>query len=339
MIRQRDTKLMKTPEHIVYVVDDDERLRDSIDDLLRACGMEVAGFGSAADYLKHEKPAIPACLILDIELPDINGLELQRRLLGAPHPPIVFITGHGDIPGTVQAMKAGAIDFLTKPFTPAQLLTAVEAALALDRQRLAAEGELKALRDHYNELSPREREVLPLVVRGLLNKQGAAELGIAEVTYQIHRGSIMKKMATRSLADLVRMAIKLGIPTEKSARTQSRIGVIDDDRNVRESLGDLLESAGYSVRLFSSAAAFCETDAVQTVACLICDICMPGMDGWALEHRMAKEQPELSIILITGDEAAWAKGASGLSQAQKRVLLKKPFDKQQLLTAVARAVA
>jgi FixJ family two-component response regulator len=193
-------------------------------------------------------------------------------------------------------------------------------------------------------------------VLGLLNKQGAASLGISEVTYQIHRSSIMRKMAARSLADLVRMAIKLGIPTENSGaslrgpspsghaegnpkRTQARIGVIDDDRRVLESLGDLLESAGYSVRLFSSAAAFFETDAVQTVACLICDICMPGMDGWALEHRMAKEQPELSIILITGDEAAWAKGARGLSQAQKRVLLKKPFDKQQLLSAVARTVA
>ncbi len=203
---------MKTPKHIVYVVDDDERVRESIDDLLQSCGIMVAAFGSAADYLRHEKPAIPACLILDIELPDINGLELQRRLLGVPHPPIVFITGHGDIPSSVRAMKAGAIDFLPKPFTPAQLLATVEAALALDRKRLAAETEVKALRDRYNVLTPREREVLPLVVLGLVNKQAAFSLGISEVTYQIHRGKIMRKMAAASVADLVRMSIKLGIP-------------------------------------------------------------------------------------------------------------------------------
>jgi len=207
---------MKTPEHIVYVVDDDERVRGSIEDLLHSCGMVVAEFGSAADYLKHEKPAIPACLILDIELPDMNGLELQRRLLGTPHPPIVFITGHGDIPSSVRAMKAGAIDFLPKPFTPAQLLASVEAALALDRERLAAATEVQDLRDRYNLLTPREREVLPLVVLGLVNKQAAFSLGISEVTYQIHRGSIMRKMEAPSLADLVRMSIKLGIPTGNS---------------------------------------------------------------------------------------------------------------------------
>jgi len=207
---------MKTPEHVVYVVDDDERVRGSIEDLLHSCGIVVTKFGSAADYLKHEKPAIPACLILDIELPDINGLELQRQLLGTRHPPIVFITGHGDIPSSVQAMKAGAIDFLPKPFTPAQLLATVEAALALDRERLAAETEVKDLRDRYDVLTPREREVLRLVVRGLVNKQAAFSLGISEVTYQIHRGSIMRKMEAPSLADLVRMSIKLGIPTGNS---------------------------------------------------------------------------------------------------------------------------
>lgn len=147
-------KRMTAPEHIVYVVDDDERIRESIDDLLCSCGMAVAGFGSAADYLKYEKPAIPSCLILDIELPDINGLELQQRLLEAPHPPIIFITGHGHVPQSVQAMKAGAVDFLPKPFAPAQLLAAVDAALALDIQRLAADADLKSVRDRYEELTP-----------------------------------------------------------------------------------------------------------------------------------------------------------------------------------------
>jgi len=205
---------MSTAEYIVYVVDDDHRVREALEDLLFACGVQVIGFGSAADYVAYDKPDWPACLILDIELPDINGLDLQRQLAGTRHPPIVFITGHGDIPSTVQAMKAGAVDFLPKPFSQQQLLAAIDVAVGLDRQRRAAEQELKTLRSRYAVLTPREKEVLPLVVRGVLNKQAAANLGISEVTVQIHRGNIMRKMTARSLSELVRMSLKLGIAAD-----------------------------------------------------------------------------------------------------------------------------
>lgn len=161
---------------------------------------------------------MPACLILDVELPDISGLELQRQIAQGDHPPIVFITGHGDIPSSVQAIKHGAVDFLTKPFGDAELMAAVGAALTRDRENRAARAELRALEERYLDLTPREREVLPLVVSGLLNKQAAAELGISEVTLQIHRRNVMQKMAAASLADLVRIAERLEIPVTHSRR-------------------------------------------------------------------------------------------------------------------------
>jgi FixJ family two-component response regulator len=199
-------------DHIVFVVDDDARVREAVAELLSSAHHEVETFGSAAEYLAFARPDLPACLVLDVELPDMNGLELQRRLDSDEHPPIVFLTGHGDVPRSVRALKAGAVDFLTKPFSDAELLGAIDAAIARDRERRHARAELSALRQRWDTLTPRERDVLPLVVRGLLNKEAAATLGISEVTLQIHRSRILHKMGAASLADLVRMAGRLGIP-------------------------------------------------------------------------------------------------------------------------------
>jgi len=171
----------------------------------------VAAFGSAAEFLESEKPDAPACLILDLELPDVSGLELQQELAAGDAPPIVFITGHGDVPSSVRAMKAGAIEFLSKPLGEGELLQAIDAAIILDREARRKRSELAELQKHYSLLTPREREVLPFVVAGFANKQTAGDLGIAENTIGVHRGQIMRKMGARSLAELVRMADKLGI--------------------------------------------------------------------------------------------------------------------------------
>ena len=204
------------PDHIVLIVDDDRRVRESLVELLEAAGMRAVAFGSAAEYLACPPPEVPACLILDVELPDISGLELQRRLAEGPHPHIVFLTGHGDIPSSVRAIRAGAVDFLSKPFAADDLMRAVGTALAENREAGRRGAELAELRLRFDRLTPREHDVLPLVASGLLNKQAAAELGISEVTLQIHRGSIMRKMEAGSLAELVRMAGVLAIPVVPS---------------------------------------------------------------------------------------------------------------------------
>lgn len=203
---------MNTKDHVIYVVDDDPRVGEALSELLSSLAFQVVVFSSAAEYLRFPKRDLPTCLILDVQLPDINGLDLQGQLAERDHPAIVFITGHGDIPSSVRAMKAGAIDFLPKPFGKKQLLHAIEEGLAHDIRARQHRAELDQLKQHFSLLTRREREVLPLVVAGLLNKQAAAELGISETTLQIHRGQIMRKMAARSLAELVRMAGKLEIP-------------------------------------------------------------------------------------------------------------------------------
>ncbi|WP_118135486.1 response regulator transcription factor [Oceanicella sp. SM1341] len=207
---------MSTDEHMVYIVDDDPRIREALCELVASHGMQVTAFGSAGAYMAAQKPGAPACLVLDIELPDINGLDLQGLIAGGEHPPIVFITGHGDIPSTVRAIRHGAVDLLTKPFGDTELMAAIRTALAQDRARLAERAGLEALRLRYAALTPRERQVLPLVVSGLLNKQAAAELGISETTLQIHRRHVMRKLAAPSLADLVRIAERLEIPLTHS---------------------------------------------------------------------------------------------------------------------------
>ena len=211
---------MNPHDPIVFIVDDDRRICEALSALLSTFDLHVVTFGSAAEYIAYPKPDVPACLILDVELPDINGLDLQSQTAEGNHPQIVFITGHGDIPTSVRAMKAGAVDFLTKPFREADLMRAIHAAIAQDRDARRKRAELGELRQRLSSLTPREREVLPLIVSGLLNKQAAAELGISEVTIQIHRGKIMKKMGAGSLAELVRMAGMLEIPMTQSRRAQ-----------------------------------------------------------------------------------------------------------------------
>jgi FixJ family two-component response regulator len=205
-------------DQIVFIVDDDARVREALSELLESHGLRVAAFGSAGAFVRAEKPDLPASLILDVQLPDINGLDLQKQIAGGDYPPIIFITGHGDIPSSVQAIRHGAVDFLTKPFSDADLMRAVHAGLAQDRETRVARAEMAALRRRYAALTPRERDVLPLVISGLLNKQAAAMLGISEVTLEMHRRNVMQKMEVASLPDLVRMAEKLQIPVTHSRR-------------------------------------------------------------------------------------------------------------------------
>lgn len=206
-----ESAVMNSDCPVVFVVDDDSRVREAISNLISSVGLRVAVFSSAAEFLESEKSDAPACLVLDLQLPDASGLELQQQLLAEDSPPIVFITGHGDVPSSVRAMKAGAIEFLSKPFREQELLQAI--GIAIDRDRIARQKrlELAELQKHYNLLTPREREVLPFVVAGFANKVTAADLGTSEITIGVHRGQIMRKMGAKSLAELVRMADKIGI--------------------------------------------------------------------------------------------------------------------------------
>ena len=200
------------PAPVVFVVDDDPAVREAIDSLIRSVGLRVETFSSAKEFLKRERPDVPACLILDIRLPDRSGLQVQRDLQAGGCPlPIIFITGHGDIPMSVQAMKAGAIEFLTKPFRDQDLLEAVQHAIERDRATMEQRKELAELRARYNSLTQREREIMRFVIAGRMNKVIASELGTTEINIKIHRGNLMKKLRVSSLADLVWIAQKLQI--------------------------------------------------------------------------------------------------------------------------------
>ena len=208
---------MSEPESIVFVVDDDPSVRSAIKRLIGSMGLQVELFGSAQEFLASKLPNVPSCLILDIRLPGISGLNLQRQLAEANiQIPIIFITAHGDIPMTVRAMKAGAAEFLTKPFRDQDLLDAIHLALEKDRGRRQQETELTALRERFESLSPREREVVAMVVSGMLNKQIAAQIGTAENTVKIHRSRAMEKMQANSLADLVKIIQRLQVSPSKS---------------------------------------------------------------------------------------------------------------------------
>ena len=197
---------------IVYVVDDDASIREALKSLLASMGMRVEVFGSAAEFLKSTLADIPSCLVLDVRLPGVSGLDFQAELTKANiQVPIIFITGHGDIPMTVRAMKAGAVEFLTKPIRDQDLLDAVQLALEQDRTRREAEKAISEVRGRYESLTPREQEVIALVTAGLMNKQIAAEMDVSEITAKVHRGNVMRKMGAKSLAELVRMADLLGI--------------------------------------------------------------------------------------------------------------------------------
>ena len=202
---------MSSESPVVFVVDDDHRVREALSSLISSAGLRVEVFGSAAEFLECERPDAPACLILDLQLPGTSGLELQQHLLTGDAPTIIFISGHGDIPSSVRAIKAGAIEFFQKPFDDQELLRAIHAAIDQDRIAREKRSELAELQRRYNLLTPREREVLPFVVAGFANKQTGADLGTSEITIGVHRGQIMRKMAAKSLAELVRMTDKLGI--------------------------------------------------------------------------------------------------------------------------------
>jgi FixJ family two-component response regulator len=209
----------ETPElqPIVFVIDDDPSLRKALTSLFRSVGLQVEVFGSAPEFLQSTLADVPSCLVLDIRLPGPSGLDFQGELAKANiHIPIIFITGHGDIPMTVRAMKAGAVDFLSKPFRDQDMLDAVATAIERDRKRRTDEKVISGVRAHFDSLTPREQEVLAFVAAGLMNKQIAAEIGLAEITVKIHRGHIMRKMGARSLADLVRMAEMLGVRRAKA---------------------------------------------------------------------------------------------------------------------------
>jgi len=203
---------MSDTRPVVFVVDDDLSVREGLSSLLRSVGLRVELFASAAEFLRASLPAAPSCLVLDVRLPGLSGLDFQAELAKSNiRIPIVFMTGHGDIPMTVRAMKAGAVEFLTKPFRDQDMLDAVQLALARDRSQRESETVASDLRSRFDGLTQREREVMALVTAGLMNKQVAAEFGVSEITVKFHRGNVMRKMSARTLADLVRMAEVLGI--------------------------------------------------------------------------------------------------------------------------------
>ena len=215
----RSIEMLNMPDvpPIVFVVDDDVSVRESLEPLIKNAGWQPETFVSAQEFLSRPRPTTPCCLVLDVRLPGLNGLELQKQLAERTDMPIIFITGHGDVPMSVQAMKAGAVEFLTKPFKDDVLLDAIRGAIERSRAALRLDSEMRALRNCYESLTPREREVMALVVAGLLNKQVGGELRISEITVKAHRGNVMRKMKADSLAELVNMAARLHIaPARKS---------------------------------------------------------------------------------------------------------------------------
>jgi FixJ family two-component response regulator len=212
---------MSEEEPVVFVIDDDPSVRDALAGLLRSVGLAVRSFGSTQEFVQSERPDAPGCLVLDVRLPGRSGLDFQRELGELSiQLPIVFITGHGDIPMSVRAMKAGAVEFLTKPWHEQELLDAIQQGIERDRTRRRDAAAAAALHERFDSLTPREREIMALVVTGRMNKQIAAVLDVSEITVKVHRGQVMRKMRARSLAQLVRMADKLGVAPRENGRAK-----------------------------------------------------------------------------------------------------------------------
>lgn len=217
--------LMSRGTPIVFVVDDDISVRESLESLIRFAGWQPQIFASAREFLPRQRVSVPSCLVLDVMLPDLNGLDLQKRLATDQIAmPIIFISGHGDVPMAVRAMKAGAVEFLNKPYSDEMLLSAIRQAIECSDAALLREAEMRSIRDRYASLSPRERQVMALVVRGLVNRQVGSELFITEITVKVHRGNVMRKMEADSLADLVNMAATLGLASTRKADTSPKPG-------------------------------------------------------------------------------------------------------------------
>ena len=247
--RRSEVVAMPDPSAIVFVVDDDVSVRESLELLIKTAGWKPETFVSAPEFLSRPRATVPCCLVLDVTLPGLNGLELQQQLTQRTEMPIIFITGYGDVPMSVRAMKAGATEFLTKPFKDEVLLDAIRHAIDRSRDALREESEMHVLRTRYASLTPREREVMALVVSGLLNKQVGGELGISEITVKAHRGQLMRKMQADSLAGLVTMAAKLGVPTAPASRSAKRNLDPDDGAAPRRRLD--LERAVQLTRAFA----------------------------------------------------------------------------------------
>jgi FixJ family two-component response regulator len=342
---------------VVFIVDDDVSVRESLGSLIRCVGLQAETFESAHAFLAHPHHLAPSCLVLDVHLPDLNGVDLQQRIKDERNcMPIIFITGDRDVPTTVRAMKAGAVEFLTKPLCDEALLEAIRGAVERSRVALSREAEARALRDRYATLSRREREVMSLVVAGLLNKQVGDELDISEITVKAHRGSAMRKMNARSLPDLVNMAARLDIvlpPRDRFlhrslgsqrsegtrgqdvARTIPLVSVVDDDRSVRESLPSLLKELGCAARAFASAQEFLGSEALDRTDCLILDVAMPGMSGPELQVQVLRRR-KMPIIFISANaddvvtDRVLRRGAAAF--------LRKPFTERELLEALRAAL-
>ena len=361
------------PTGRVFVVDDDTSVRRSLARLIKAAGHEVEAFGSARDFLARPPSQTPACLVLDVQMPELGGLELQDMLArGGQFLATVFITGYGDVSASVRAMKGGAVDFLTKPVDKRELLEAIGRALARAGQAYRDANRLAEVRSRMKTLTPREAEVLALVVTGMLNKQVAFELGVSEKMVKVHRARVMAKMRAGSLAELVRLADEGRTATTAVAPAPERadidadhhgpratipqaadtphwpridhpmstalplISIVDDDVSVRRALRRTVQSAGYPVETFACAVEFLDSVPLRRTACLVLDIHLDGMSGLELRERLVADGVDIPVVFITAhDDAVTRERARGAGAV---AYLRKPFDNRVLLDAIKRAL-
>ena len=360
---------MKSTDAIVYVVDDDASVRDALSALIRSVGLSAETFASAEDFLRHRRPSGAACLVLDVRLKGLSGLDLQRELADAGDAiPVIFITGHSDIPTTVRAMKAGAAEFLPKPFRNQDLLDAIYQSLQRDEAQRRERATLAEIRSRYGALTSRQREVMALVVSGMMNKQVAARLGISEITVKVHRHNIMHTMKATSLPALVRMFERLGLPDSREPRppmptsngvvTSDRllfgsmpaqpramdarrepmvVAILDDEAALREALESLLRSAGYASRGYASAEDFLQAGRLEEIGCLVLDVRLQGMSGIELQRQLLESNIHVPIVFITAQEDLHDRLRSQALRFGAVALLYKPFSDEELLRAVRTA--